>query len=194
MAALLTWPTYVLWLFHNGMAEPAVCPVFEQHCLHLKTPEIQRSVVGLLVAEMGLVSAVFEYLWGCALKIGHFTDLRVLWGEGSFKHMSREWQHCRERPRRPELDAVAWKDNEGWHLNRPSFLRLPLDAHLSLCCYSSLANIALIEVRVSLPWLMPFMLARETQLVWEDIQFIVSLLKSFNSLLKVSSSIHLQQC
>lgn len=108
--------------------------------------------------------------------------------------MLREWQHCRERPKRPELDPVAWKDNEGWHPTRPHFLRLPLDARLFLDCYSSLANTALTEVGVVLPQFVPFMLARERQLLREDKQFIFSLLKSFNSLIKESLSIHLQRC
>lgn len=61
--------------------------------------------------------------------------------------------------------AGSRKDKEGWHLTRPSFLRLLLDAHLFLDHYSSLANTALMEVEVFLSQFVPFMLARETKLV-----------------------------
>jgi len=65
--------------------------------------------------------------------------------------MLRQWQHCTERLRRLKLDPVDWKDKEGWHLTRPTFLRLMLKAHLFLDCYSILANTAFIEVRAVLP-------------------------------------------
>lgn len=166
VAALLTWPRSILQLFPGGIEEPATCSVFEQHCTHPKIPEISCSVHRLLVSEKG---TGFQYLWGCALEIGHFTELPALWAEKSFNHLLSKWHHCRERPGRPGLGDVAWKDNREWHLTRPSSLRLPLDAHLSLHHYFRLENASLLEANVDLPLLLPFMLARETQLIWEDI-------------------------
>lgn len=153
MAARLTWPRFVLQLFPGGMEESAACSLFVQHCTHPKIPEIWYSVHRLLVSEKGLV---------------HFTEFPALWAERSFNHLLSKWQHCRERPRRPGLDGVAWKANEEWHLSRPNSLRLPLDAHLSLYHFS-LENTSLMEANVVLPLILPFMLAREKQLVWEDI-------------------------
>lgn len=169
MAALLTWPRFVLQLLPGGMEEPAACSVFEQHCTHPKIPEMWSSVHRLLVSEKGLVHTGFQCLWGCALGTEHFTELPALWAERSFNHLVSKWQHCRERPRRPGLDSVAWKDNEEWHLTRPSSLRLTLDAHLCLHHYFSLENPSLMEANVVLPLLSPFMLAWEKQLLWENI-------------------------